>query len=384
MNDVIFEHDASNDLSFSLSYDSDTILSLRDAANARHSPFVSGRQHTIAAVHSIDRNEIVPQYLTYLVGNAAFGIDRDSARGKYRLHAELPEEIFRFIRSPGRAWELPAPMKTYQFPDQARTYYQNASFLADLELRFEDQLDKVYYLGPLREYPRRDYLWARSRPTDVGKKGEKAVDAILAATSLGETRNLKPKAHHKKFEEMIAYWLKRMGLIHAFRVHEIAEGSNRYQVKVQSVKDGPEVLLTDVGFGVSQILPVITLLYYVPEGSTVILEQPEIHLHPLAQAELADVLINVAGHRRVQILLESHSEHLLLRLQRRIAEEEISHDLVKLYFCDKDKMSSNITPLEIDVFGNIMNWPKNFMGNSFEETAEAEIARIERRSKGAA
>ena len=69
-----------------------------------------------------------------------------------------------------------------------------------------------------------------------------------------------------------------------------------------------------MGIGVSQVLPVLVLCYYVPEGSTIILEQPELHLHPSVQAGLADVFIDVIKHRNVQILLESHSEHLLRRL----------------------------------------------------------------------
>jgi predicted ATPase len=123
---------------------------------------------------------------------------------------------------------------------------------------------------------------------------------------------------------------------------------------------------------------VVTLLQYVPEGSTVILEQPEIHLHPLAQAGLADVLIQAAMHRKVQIILESHSEHLLLRLQRRIAEEVIPSNDVKLYFCDAPKGISKLTPLDVDLLGNIRNWPDRFMGDAFKETAEAELARLRR------
>ena len=80
--------------------------------------------------------------------------------------------------------------------------------------------------------------------------------------------------------------------------------------------------LTDVGFGVSQVLPVLVLLYYVPEGSTVLMEQPEIHLHPAVQSGLADVMLSVADVRNVQIVVESHSEHLMRRLQRRVAEEQ--------------------------------------------------------------
>jgi predicted ATPase len=239
-------------------------------------------------------------------------------------------------------------------------------------------LDRIYYLGPLREYPQRDYLWTRTRPTDVGRRGEKAIDAILAATAAGETRNLKAKTHHKSFQEMVAYWLKQMGLIDEFKVEEIAPNSNRWQAKVRTKKGSSEVLLTDVGFGISQVLPVVALLQYVPEGATVVLEQPEIHLHPLAQAALADVIIQAATHRRVQVLLESHSEHLLLRLQKRIAEEAISSSDVRLYFCDAPKGESTITKLDVDLMGNIVNWPDKFMGDAFNEAADAELARLKR------
>ena len=99
--------------------------------------------------------------------------------------------------------------------------------------------------------------------------------------------------------------------------------------------------------------------------------------HPLAQAALADVIIQAATHRKVQVILESHSEHLLLRLQRRIAEQAVSADDVKLYFCDAPRGVSTLTPLELDLFGNIRNWPDKFMGDAFGETAQAELARLE-------
>jgi hypothetical protein len=151
-------------------------------------------------------------------------------------------------------------VKAYAFPNQVRLYYQNSEFLASLVAAFESQMDRTYYLGPLREYPKREYVWTRARPSDVGPKGERAIEAILAATDRNEQRNLKPKSRMKSFQEMVAYWLKEMGLIHTFRVVEIREGSNLWQAKVAVRPGAPEVLLTDVGFGVSQVLPVITLL----------------------------------------------------------------------------------------------------------------------------
>lgn len=109
---------------------------------------------------------------------------------------------------------MPGPVKSYAFPDQARTYFQNAGFLADLEAAYESMIDRLYYLGPLRDFPARDYAWGRSRPTDVGRQGEKAIDAILAATQAGETRKLKRRGRGSKmpFQEMVAYWLREMGL----------------------------------------------------------------------------------------------------------------------------------------------------------------------------
>lgn len=378
--DVVHQHDESRSIKFSVSFSLDHKLVLSAAALNRTSVVAEGEELEMSGNVEIHQRAPVARSLSYQLDGVRFELSpRNNDMSQFQLRSK--GSTFEFVRQKGRAWQLPGPIKTYAFPDQARTYYQNASFLADLEACYEQQLDHVFYLGPLREFPKRDYLWARSRPTDVGQRGEKAIDAILAATAASETRNLKPKTRLRPFQEMIAYWLREMGLIESFTVQEIADGSNRWQARVTTRTGGSPVLLTDVGFGVSQVLPVITLLQYVPEGSTVVLEQPEIHLHPLAQAGLADVIIQAATHRRIQVILESHSEHLLLRLQRRIAEEELSNKDVRLYFCDAPRGSSTLTPLSVDIYGNILNWPEKFMGDAFNEVATAELKRIQRRSK---
>jgi predicted ATPase len=379
--DAIHQH-GDEAITWSLDFEMPIEISLSDPSQKRTSIIAKGKSLTLRSAVAVQQSAPVARSLCYELGGMSFSLaPKNGDQLQFELIAEPSENAesdFKFVRTKGRPWQLPGPIKSYAFPDQARTYFQNAGFLADLEAAYEDQLDKIFYLGPLREFPKRDYLWARSRPTDVGQRGEKAIDAILAATAAREKRNLKPKAHMKSFQEMIAHWLSHMGLIESFDVAEIAEGSNRWQARVRTRAKGSVVLLTDVGFGVSQVLPVVTLLQYVPEGSTVILEQPEIHLHPLAQAGLADVIIQAATHRRVQVILESHSEHLLLRLQRRIAEERVRAKDVKLYFCDVPEGASVLTPLGLDLYGNISNWPDNFMGDAFGETAEAELARLKR------
>lgn len=387
MSDILFRHDETRRILGHIQFDLEKDLEIADPSDRKKIICRSREMGVRFEIGSAKIGSHGPAPRTdmvrYSVGEAAFMLDWDRDRDPLRASGV----DFAFDRRRGRPRGSFRRGKFYAFPDDLKSEYTNADFLADLETAFENQCDRLFYLGPLREYPKRDYLWARSKPVDVGQRGEKAIDAILAATAEGIEQNLKPKGRRKPFQEIVAHWLREMGLVHDFRIEEIAEGSNRWQAKVRTREGAPEVLLTDVGFGISQVLPVITLLHYVPEGATVLLEQPEIHLHPLAQAALADVLIHAATHprRRVQVIVESHSEHLLLRLQRRIAEgwripeeRRITADDVRMYFCDIEEGASRLLPLEVDLYGNILNWPKHFMGDAFGEAAAAEKARLER------
>jgi len=326
------------------------------------------------------RGRAVARKFTYRFGTGAFGMQRKpNSKSDYRLQADGAH--FKLVRAPGRAWPLPAPIKCYGFPDQVRAYYQNAGFLADFELAFETLFSNVFYLGPLREYPQRQYTWAGARPTDMGRRGERVVDALLAARDTGAKISRGRGYKLQTVEQRVAEWLKVLGLIDHFEVRPIQEGGKLFQVIVKRSSDAPEVSITDVGFGVSQILPVIALCYYVPEGSTIVLEQPEIHLHPSVQMGLADVFIDASKTRNIQIILESHSEHLLQRLQRRVAEEILKPNDAALYFCTTYKGESRLDELELDLFGNIANWPPDFFGDTFGEIAAMNEAALARRAK---
>ena len=218
----------------------------------------------------------------------------------------------------------------------------------------------------------------------MGRRGERVIEALLASRDQGQkiSRGRGRGKTADTLEEYVARWLQKLGLIHSFAVEPIVEGSNLYQVRVRKTSSSPLVLITDVGFGVSQVLPVLTLCFYVPEGSAIILEQPEIHLHPMVQAGLADVFIDAVKKRSIQIILESHSEHLLTRLQRRMAEEEISSEDAALYFCERgDNPASQLIPLELDTYGNIKNWPKDFFGDEFAERSAMMQAEIRRKRR---
>lgn len=227
----------------------------------------------------------------------------------------------------------------------------------------------IDYIGPLRDFPERHYQWKNNFPSEVGKRGTLTIQTIIAS-------NLK----NGDLEKKIAAALKKMGLIESFRVKPISKNrDDYYEVKVKKTKFSAEVLLPDVGFGVSQILPIITALFQSSEGATLILEQPEIHLHPKAQIELADVIIDAVKERKIQVIIESHSEHFLTRIQTRIADETISKEFAKLYFCKNEKGFSELEELELNDSGDIKNWPENFFGNQLEESANRVLSYLEKK-----
>jgi len=224
-----------------------------------------------------------------------------------------------------QSMEFAPPEKCYKFPDNLRNNTATA-FVMPLAPALEDLFHRISYLESLRDCAHRSYSWSGQHPDNVGTRGEQVLATFLAARISG--------GESARREQQILEWLQDMGLVHSYAPNRIDKNSDDYEIRVKTSDASPEVLLTDVGSGVPQILPVLVQCYYGSEDSIVLLEQPETHLHPSAQAELADVFINIVKDkkRKVQIILESHSEHLLRRLQRRIAEEKLSPDDVALYF----------------------------------------------------
>lgn len=332
--------------------------------------------------------------LSYRIGESTFRLRPKAVAtgGGYTLEVASTHPAFHLKRSQGRPFRIPAPVKTHAFPQQVRWSYQNADFLNDMEVAYESLMDRIFYLGPLRDYPQRQYYWSGASPADVGSRGERAIDAILAATAQGKTRQLKPRAHNQPFQHVIAHWLRQLGLVNRFSMEEIGNGSNLYQARVSANSAVTSTTLTDVGFGISQVLPVLVLLYYVPEGSVILLEQPEIHLHPAVQSRLADLFLCVAKHRKLQIIVESHSQHLLQRLQRRVAEGkahvpgkgatspfEITSDDVRLYFSSVSRGLGRLEDLHLNRWGEIENWPDGFFGDEMEEIAAISSATLQRK-----
>jgi predicted ATPase len=378
--DAVYLHNYETSISWQLTWEMDEELHVLLMPLEIDSNTPIG-QHTdrdiaVSSRVSVRDNIAVGSELSYTFGGVRFSLEhKKSTKDDFCLEVNGSKH-FKFENRQGADFIMPGPMRSYAFPDQIKTYFTNAQFLSDFEIGYIDQMNNLFHLGPLRVNPRREYIWSGgSQPRDVGRSGERAIEAILSATARGG----KPP-----FQRIIASWLKTLGLIERFQIKEIAEGSGIYRALVQRDALSPETFLTDVGFGVSQILPVIVLLEYAPEGSTVMLEQPEIHLHPAVQSALADLIISAIKHRKLQIILESHSEHLLRRLLRRIAEkaEGLRAEDVALYFCKSENGISRAEKLSVNQTGHIENWPDDFFGNSLEDTFALEEAAIKQRTDG--
>lgn len=303
---------------------------------------------------------------------------------------KLTTDPYRLVYADGRKWPLEPPEKFYRISDRSLARYKNADFLADYALTVESRLSNLSYLGPLRDPPRRTYGWSGNTPEDVGQKGEYVIACILAAEAERRKLNRGFKKRTQPFAEFIATWLVDLGVIAGFEVLPTAPGRKEYEVKVQTRRSGTKVGLPDVGFGVSQVLPALVQAFYCAPGSIVWMEQPEIHLHPQVQAELADAFI-AAVHayengapRNVQLIVETHSEHFLNRLQRRIAEERIRASDVAIYFAKPGTRGAELEELEVDEFGDITNWPEHFFGDEMGDLlARTEAASLRRERQAA-
>lgn len=378
--DLIHKHDIPGQIQFGISWDLPKPLRIINPEHRSEILFRIQTMRFLAKIEGTGDRIHVERFYYQFNNKYKFGMQRHAEQtSATKNDYELISEGYELKRNRGRAWSLPTPVKSYGFPDQVNAYYQNAGFLSELVLTFEELFQNMHYLGPLREYPSRSYIWSGERPQDVGPRGQLAIPALLAAEASGEKISRGKGRPRQTIQERVATWLKDLGLIHSFSLKPVAPNRKEYEVRVRRSARSAEVFITDVGFGVSQILPVLVLCYYAPQGSTIILEQPEIHLHPSVQAGLADVFVDAITHRDIQIILESHSEHLLHRLQRRIAEEKLKFNDAALYFTTSANSKSRLEELALDPYGNIKNWPKNFFGDELGDLAAMTEAAIRRK-----
>jgi len=229
--------------------------------------------------------------------------------------------------------------------------------LKELNSEITSSLSNINYIGPFRESPERDYRYPSGRKDDIGTKGENAPH-ILGMEDVYKSGLL----------EKISDWYKE-NFGWALDIDKVGEG--HFSIVLVN-PDNPKVRINmvDVGHGMSQLLPIIVREYFGDknENSIDIIEQPELHLHPAAHGNIANLFVDSIKKHNVRYIIETHSEVFILRIRRLIAEGELNIDDVNIYWVDDTEYDgSNLVKIEIDSEGEVSFWPENIFSEDLQE-----------------
>lgn len=238
----------------------------------------------------------------------------------------------------------------FTLPNNIRHYFAVMSATED---GVKNLLSSFSYVGPLRDYPKRFYESTEEVPESVGSDGGKAPHILFLKKS-------------PAFVRKVRRWVQAFGLADRILCRRLFRGV--FSLEIAGAKRGTRVDFADTGFGLSQLLPLIVEGFHANTEDIIFMEQPEIHLNPRLQCGLANLLCAIAKDKKT-VIVETHSEHLVLRLRSLIAERELSPDDVALYFVEKRRMESTVRQIAIGDDGHIerSEWPKGFFEDSIGE-----------------
>ncbi|KTI91634.1 AAA family ATPase [Enterobacter hormaechei] len=235
--------------------------------------------------------------------------------------------------------------------------------LSQIKMSFAGQ--NVNHVSPLRAFPQRYYLLDKA----VYHKQLNAMDG----TELAEILKNRPDIQ-KSINKLL---LK-------FNISVEVEKVNDIIHKICVLQESVKLELTDVGFGISQVLPILVQAYLSPGRSITIIEQPEIHLHPKMQAWLTDALIHIAMHNDKIFIIETHSDALVRRLRLRIVDEdsELNENHVAIYYLERNRVGNrtDVNEVKISPDGDI-SWPSEFMDVEINDTLMIQKKKIEKMLK---
>ncbi len=264
-----------------------------------------------------------------------------------------------------------------EFPEQheaARAVQRVRAFLAG----------RVRYLGPLRSTPR-TLPGAYAPEYGVGTEGEFTASVLRASMDqrVIHCRLGSDEPVEESLGEAVDYWLDAINLGRGVTTQD----RDRYgtETLIRPYDVDRELNLRNVGVGVSQVLPVIVLSLLADPGSLLLFEQPELHLHPSSQQALGDFLIAMMRSGR-QIIIETHSDHLVTRLRRRIVEDTAADnrlvDNIGFVFVEREGGISRYRQVQPNEFGGIYDWPVGFMDQGASESAQLIEAALRKQETG--
>ena len=259
----------------------------------------------------------------------------------------------------------------HSFPFSIFSKNPVASFVASLidccAFQLQDGINKnnILHVSPLRAFPQRYYL----------------LDKTIRRTELDTANGTELAEILKRNTDVL---LKINNLLSTFDLKMRVDNINDVIHKITVIQDNVELEITDVGFGISQVIPILVQAFISPPGSITIIEQPEIHLHPRMQAWLVDALIEEALSNKKRFIIETHSESIIRRIRRRVVENtfNLRDSDVIIYDIQKDKnQCSFLKEIEIKSNGDIL-WPDGFLDIEIEDLKSIQKAKRDIALKG--
>jgi len=238
---------------------------------------------------------------------------------------------------------------------------EGADRLAAVREDLFDRLERAYFVGPMRSRAERTSFVGQAGDDYIGPAGEEMA-AILHARP-----------------DMVAAvndWCDRLGLGYHVRMldpinQDLVKTAGEFAVlALQDMRHDPPVLVSSraVGYGIGQVLPIV-VQSLLARDAMILIEQPEVHLHPRLQSAIGDLLIETVTGGRAQVLVETHSEHLVLRLLRRVREGILHPDDLAILYVDLDEQGAAfVRRLDVDDQGDLVDgWPGGFFDERLAE-----------------
>ena len=323
----------------------------------------------LSFVYDPDRNEVVVQSFDVrdsISGSRIAGVRR---RASWTLEG-IPETIRQHTEVyfnhfiPGLRPKGPEPPK--------KIARQVLDFAFTLQMKFsllEWQFQRLSYVGPIRERIPRYAILGTMPYSELTPSGQNLMRVLSSKAG---------RSQSKPLVKQLNRWLDRkFKMLRNVRIVNLEKGGLVKTLVAEDPSGKMQINLAATGAGVSQIVPVVVQTLLAPKDGCLIVEQPEIHLHPAAQTTLADLFLEHLQDGR-QYVVETHSEHFVLRLRRRVAEGQAKADDLNLLFVEKTGSETKIRPLRIGRSGQFNEWPENF----FEEGYQEAMALAEAGSRG--
>jgi hypothetical protein len=218
--------------------------------------------------------------------------------------------------------------------------------------KLREFLDDVVYLGPLREYPERHYIFSGNLTGQVGKTGRQVGDILF------KNKKLLGRVNDQLGRFDLGYELLVTGEQH----------TDVFSLVLKDRKTSVKANILDVGFGISQVLPVV-VQSMLSQSKLVCIEQPEIHLHPRLQADLGSLFVEcIRKPYENRFLIETHSQHIMLRLQKLIRIGQLRPDELTVLYVDRGEEGAKCIELRLDSNGDFIDeWPGGFFEEGYSE-----------------